>query len=121
MLLTPGIRSPCARSGDIAVPIARPATKTMAVRMGRSSRNWFGGGSQASMNCTVGRVLFFGPGVAGLESKTRPTARALRGLASFLRKDLEVLVVLVADVFQQFRVGPKNERQRDIPWLRIRA
>src|SRR5215475_8931939 len=37
------------------------------------------------------------------------------------RDDLEVLVVLVADVFEQFRVGCEHEREYHVPWPRVGA
>src|SRR6185503_2185255 len=112
MLLTPGSRSPCASIGATAAPIASPVTNTKTVRISAPLTN--------SRQFTVGR----GQQRVAEGSCLLPTAYCQLPSALcllLLRDDLEVLVVLVADVFQQFRVGSQHERKRDIPRFRVGA
>src|SRR5262245_2920471 len=88
-MLLIGARSPCARSGDIAVPIASPATKTITVSIPRSHPS--GGSEDPPL-----RLLFFWD-------------------------DVEVLVVLVAHVLEEFGVRAQDERQHHVPRLRAGA
>src|SRR6186997_2964382 len=104
MLLTPGSRSPCARSGDITVPIANPVTKTITVRIA------------VLLESCVKRLRI---SIANQQSPINKSPMLL--LATNLRDDLEVLVVLVAHVLEQFGVGPQDEWQHDVPRLGVGA
>src|SRR6187401_3551610 len=104
MLLTPGSRSPCARSGDITVPIANPVTKTITVRIAVLLESCV-----KRLRISIANQQSAINNESTINNQQSPILESpMLLLAANLRDDLEVLVVLVAHVLEQFGVGPQD-------------